>query len=417
MSDDSETLRITGRLSPDPENIISSPEDLDRAIGRDPKLAKLFEFKPNGPALEARPRAVRLSNLTLCRDAFWAVDGLLPRCEMMLVYGVGGSGKTYLAASLAMGIASGEWFGTEAEPGSVLYCAFERPQDAEDRLASLRDLRELRDLPLGLLGLAGVRMDDEVAELIVEEAKALATDTKRPCRLIVIDTVAAALGGDPEDDKGFGRLRMLGERIAKTTGAMILWIMHEGKADNRGPRGSLTLPDACSVWWFVEVRADGSRVVHVAKANRGPERVPVLGFKLAPFVAGTDVKGKPIELCDVQRIDLDAAMQSPAAGRGWEVTKPKAKAASAPGMGANQKLLLDELRKLAKHHPDGVEEAAAKSAFLNRLAAKRTAAGKPQLNSRAYAAKFLQTLKPLIAAGTVLQDGCVLFLDGGDDDE
>ena len=84
-----------------------------------------------------------------------------------------------------------------------------------------------------------------------------------------------------------------------------IWIHHEGKGDPMGPRGHLVLPDACTVWWHVEEHEDGSRIVHVAKANRGPDHVPLFAFKLVPFDAGTDRRGKTIQLCEVQLSDLD----------------------------------------------------------------------------------------------------------------
>ena len=58
---------------------------------------------------------------------------------MMMIYARGGSGKTYLMTSVALGIGAGQWFTHAAEQGAVLICAFERPQDAEDRLAALRE--------------------------------------------------------------------------------------------------------------------------------------------------------------------------------------------------------------------------------------------------------------------------------------
>ena len=192
----------------------------------------------------------------------------------------------------------------------VLYCAFERPDDAEDRLASLRDRLGLGKLPIGLLKLAGYSLDEDIATHIIAQAQKLAAVYPGRQVTIVIDTVSAALGGGKEDDEGLGMLRTAGERMAADAKATVFWLHHEGKCDHNGPRGHLVLAEACMVWWRVEEREDGSRVVHVDKANRGPSYIPLFAFRLVPFVAGEDQRGKPIELCELQLVDLDGAMAS-----------------------------------------------------------------------------------------------------------
>jgi RecA-family ATPase len=167
---------------------------------------------------------------------------------MVMLFGRGGCGKTYLMTSVAIGLARGEWFGHAAERGAVLYCAFERPDDTEDRLAALRDCLALRSLPIGLVKLAGHRLDEDCTNTIIAAAKQLFAATDLPMRAIMMDTVAAALGGSREDDEGFGWLRLCGERIHAETGATVFWAHHEGKSDNNGPRGHTTLADACMVW-------------------------------------------------------------------------------------------------------------------------------------------------------------------------
>jgi hypothetical protein len=204
----------------------------------------------------------------------------------------------------------------------------------------------------------------------------------------MMDTVAAALGGEREDDEGLGRLRLCGERIHAETAGMVFWAHHEGKADNMGPRGHTTLSDACLVWWQVEEREDGSRVVHVGKANRGPVHVPLFAFKLVPFIAGKNKRGKTVELCEVQVTDLDEALASRVRERG-----PNKNADTR--VGAVQKLLLQELRRLYRRHPEGVEEPALKSAFIQALGQHRAARGEPPLNPQQNASKFSHTARAL----------------------
>lgn len=354
----------------------------------------------------ALPQYVPLGQLKLSRDVFWLIEDTLPRGTMVMVYGPGGCGKTYLGSSVAMGITSGQWYGRAAEPGAVLYCAFERPDDAEDRLAALRDRLQLGTLPIGLLRLPGIRLDDAIADHVIGQSKALAATANVPIRGVIIDTVSAALAGAKEDDEGLGQLRAAGERIAVETGATVFWLHHEGKADRNGPRGHLVLAEACMVWWRLEEREDSSRVVHVDKANRGPTQVPLFAFRLEPFTAGQDQRGRDIQLCELQLVDLDGALAS----------KPRqrfgAPATTKVGHGPVQKILLGELAKLARRHPDGVDEATLKSVFVASFHAQRVAEGKPALEPKRYTGKFNDTLGPLIESGIVARHGDGSLLPG-----
>ena len=331
-----------------------------------------------------------LDDCALDTDVFWAVEDILPRCTMMMIYARGGSGKTYLGNSLALGAGTGQWFDHTAEHGAVLICAFERPDDTEDRLAALRDLYGFHDLPVALLKLAGEPLDKARADLIISRTKELAERTGLAVRIIEIDTVSAALGGAREDDEGLGRLRSEGERIHAETGSLVVWIHHEGKGDHMGPRGHLVLADACSVWWHVEEREDGTRVVHVSKANRGPDHVPLFAFRLVPFEAGKDRRGKSIQLCAVQLTDLEPALASPVRKRFGQA----ADTAPAP-LGKRQKLMLRLLRKLSDKHPNGVELALLRSHFLMEANAERKQDGKPEFSPDHARVTFNQTLGSL----------------------
>lgn len=353
----------------------------------------------NGSAL------VMLTQCALDLAAFYLVDGVLPRCTMAMVYGYGGCGKTYLWTSLAIGIGSGRWFTHETEAGAVLYVAFERPRDAEDRLAALRDELGCGDLPIGLLKLGGKRFDDLTAATILQAARELAERTGLPVRAIVVDTVSAALGGSKEDDEGLGTLRRHGERLHAETGAIVVWAHHEGKTEGRGPRGALQLADACSVWWRVEEREDGARVVHVEKANRGPCHQALLAFRLVPFTAGRDDNGRSIDLCKLELVALDDAMASPVRKRFDGKSRNDE---PGPRLGKRQKLMMTLLHRLADRHPDGVDRAMLRSHFIQAIAADRTLAGQGSMTAKRAGAAFRQTFIKLTS------DGLIETVDDGD---
>lgn len=371
--------------------------------------------KPNGadahPQEPDFPPLIMLGDCQLDHDVFWTIEDVLPRCNMMMIFARGGSGKTYLGNSIALGIGAGWWFTHRAEQGAVLICAFERPEDTEDRLAALRDKLGYVDQgdqapppAVALLKLGGDTLSERVADWIIKRAKELADFVGLPVRAIEIDTVSAALGGSKEDDEGLGRLRSHGEKIHAETGALVIWIHHEGKGDAMGPRGHLALADGCTVWWHVEERESGDRVVHVAKANRGPAHVPLFAFKLISFEAGRDRRDKPIELCELQTVDLAQALESPIRkGYGAPAAEPK----EAP-LGSNQKLLLRLLRK----HPGGIERDALRSTWLLEFATERARSGQPKLSPEAGAGRFRKVLLSLQERGLVEEDETQVFPTG-----
>ena len=357
--------------------------------------------RANGQAKgEAKPLPFKmLDELKLSTAPFWLIDGYLVRSPMMMIYGPGGSGKTYLGVSVAIGILLAQWFGRATKPGSVLICSFERHDDSEDRLAALRDRHGMtgKGLPLALVDMTGQCLDAEAESRIIVTAKAIVEKSAQPMGAILIDTVAAACGGREQTPGLQGELRDAGNRIAAATGAIVCWIQHEGKTSHNGPIGYLDLANSCSTWWRVEEREDGSRVVHVDKANRGLVHVPLFAFRLTQFTAGQDDHGKDIVLCDLEEVGLDGALAS--APR-QPFGKPQNENKRAAGQGSLQKLMVTELRKLESRHPDGVDRHLLKSAFVLKVADLHKAKAGPALTAKALTRKFNQTLHSMLQPAT-----------------
>ena len=190
----------------------------------------------------------------------------------------------------------------------------------------------------------------------------------------------------------------------------MFWLHHEGKADHNGPRGHLVLAEACMCWWRVEEREDGSRVVHVDKSNRGPAYAPLFAFRLVPFVAGEDQRGRDIQLCELQLVDLEGSLAS----------KAKARFGSSEGNrtgggGKLQRIMARELARLARKHPAGVERGLLYSAFVLEVTNAERAAGKGQSDKNTLNRKFRQTLAGMLKVDRVEDLGDEIYLPAGDD--
>jgi hypothetical protein len=182
-------------------------------------------------------------------------------------------------------------------------------------------------------------------------------------------------------------LRALGERIHAETGATIVWVDHAGKSEGMGPRGHTTLSDGCLVWWHVEERESGDRVVHVEKANRGPVYEPIFSFKLSSFEAGKDKRNKAINQCEVMLSDLEGALTSSVRVRyGPKKKNPEA------GMGNRQKIILGALHRLTERNPDGIDRDTLRSHFILELNVERQRQGKDELKGEAANTAFRQAL-------------------------
>ena len=67
-------------------------------------------------------------------DPEWVVQGILPLNSLAVLYGEPGKGKTFVALSIALSVATGQkWFDRKTAHGSVLYVAAEGLVGIRDR--------------------------------------------------------------------------------------------------------------------------------------------------------------------------------------------------------------------------------------------------------------------------------------------
>ncbi len=186
----------------------------------------------------------------------WLVADLIPANAVGMLYGPTGTFKTFLALiiSLAIAVVKQLWGKTTAQ-GAVAYCAGEAPVGiARVRIPALMQhykVPEPDDVPLALV--PAVPLVSTPAE--VEALTAALKATGLRFALIVIDTVARALGGlDENSAKDAGLLLAAAERLRDTFNCSVLLIHHTGKDESRGARGSSAL--LAGVDFAYEVKAE-----------------------------------------------------------------------------------------------------------------------------------------------------------------
>lgn len=255
----------------------------------------------------------------------WLIKGVLPRAELVVVYGQSGSGKSFLAFDMCAAIATGSpWQGRKTTKGRIVFVLAEGASGFRNRLVAYARMHDgsfpgtfiIPDSP-NLLG------DQDYLLLGRQIIDGGGAD------LIVIDTLAAASpGADENAAKDMGLVIEHCKRLHKATGATVLLVHHSGKDQTKGARGWSGLRAAVDA--EIEVLRNGEdRIATVTKMKDGEDGVK-FAFKLIPVEIGLDSDGEPIGSCIVEPITIVPS------GRRKD-----------PQPGSKERTLLDAIRKAA----------------------------------------------------------------------
>lgn len=229
------------------------------------------------------------------------VQGLLTSGGISVVYGESNCGKTFFMTDLSFSVAENiQWRDKRVDGGAVLYVALEGIKGLKGRIEAYKRTfqRELNNLlvmpcPLDFLDAQG-----DITEFIklIESAKADVGDIK----LIVIDTLARAIGGGDENSgQDMGMLVRHADAIRDISGSHICFVHHSGKDKARGARGHSSLRAAVDT--EIEIsRTEGAdySTVKVVK-QRDLEMIQGLDFKLERVELGKNRHGEMTSSCVV----------------------------------------------------------------------------------------------------------------------
>jgi len=229
----------------------------------------------------------------------WTVYGFLGKGEFSTLYGEPGSGKSIVAADIALHVAAGlAWFDRAVTEGPVIYFAAERGGLMARRLAGLQRCREVSpDIPLCLAsGTLDIRAD-AAARKFIDEIRRLEDDLGDAVGLVVLDTFSRALsGGDENSSVDVGNAVKNIEQIRERTGSHIMAVHHVGvsaEAKTR-MRGSSLILGAIDSGALV-TKGNQGVTVKVTKSNDGPDDFE-LRVGVASFVTGIDAEGNDVTI-------------------------------------------------------------------------------------------------------------------------
>lgn len=294
---------------------------------------------------------VQASNLPDWQPPRELIEGVLIERTMSVVYGDSNTGKSFLVLDMAAHLSLGlDWFGKRVKRGAVLYLAAEAPRSIQDRSRALAqklnttlDNLFITDCPIDLYD------ENGDAKAIVDTTKAIEQHYKTEIKLIVVDTLARAIGGGDENaTKDMGVMVKHSDLIKANTTAHIMFIHHTGKDASRGARGSSALRAATDTEIEVsDPQNGGPKEFKVTKQRDLDGKGEIYGFTLTKINLGLGVFDNLMTTCYVEPAQItppdpmdslregeleiiDLIRYSPTGGMRYQEIVDKAESASKP---------------------------------------------------------------------------------------
>jgi RecA-family ATPase len=219
----------------------------------------------------------------------WLATHRIPATDATILSGDGGGGKTTVALQLAVSVERGlgDWLGTVTESGPVIFFSGEEPEH-EMRRRLERVARKRGIEPSEIEGLHFHFADPDRCLLGIATSRGLMAPTPlfaslqaaaldiRPA-LIVVDSIAAAFGGNQNDRVHARTFVAMFRRLAQQVDCAVLLLDHpslSGITNGTGRGGSMDWQNATRARLHLETVSaeDGTsgRVLEVKKTNYGP---------------------------------------------------------------------------------------------------------------------------------------------------
>jgi len=227
----------------------------------------------------------------------WLIKKIIEAAEMSMIYGLPGSGKTFIALDMCLCIATGlPWMGQETQACSVLYTFGEGASGIEGRVAAWE---EENDKPVGnkvhFLAITPKLNDKHEANELCSSIDML---DEKPS-LIVIDTLSRAIAGSEENSaKEMSVVVEVCGVLQKRYGAAILLGHHSTKSGGTA-RGSSAIEGAANAMIYVNKNKNNTGVISCEKQkNQG--QFEDIKFKLV--TVGSEDEAS----CTVHRVKINS---------------------------------------------------------------------------------------------------------------
>lgn len=282
----------------------------------------------------------------------WHIKGVIPKSDLIVLFGASGSGKSFIALDIVAAIARGvAWQGHRVTNAKAVIIAAEGAGAAGKRISAYCKRHNINEaeLDLGIITVPpDVLKDFDIAEL----AKALKTAR---ADIFVIDTFAQVTPGANEnssEDMGLALSNI--RKITAATGATALVVHHAGKDAGRGARGWSGIRAAADAELEVSYN-DNGRLLKITKMKDGEDSL-AWGFRLNVIDLSVDIDGDPETSCVVEYMPAPLQRQKadqPKGARQRDIMDNARKCGAATLQGALTKEVIDACVKLIafEHQP------------------------------------------------------------------
>jgi hypothetical protein len=326
----------------------------------------------------------------------WLVDGIIERDSTTTLFGEPGHGKSFLALSLAVAVATGTaWFGRDVEEGAVFCMAGEGLNGILRRVKATEMVHGVstKGAPLALTNGGAALADKLVAKEVAAVFRRMSEERGVIPSLIVLDTLARNFGADENSTEDMNRfIANLDMELRRLWKCAILIVHHTGKDSTRGARGSSALKGAVDAEYQVIKGEDGIIRMHCNKMKDAESPAP-MAFRLQGVeLPIMDKKGRKATSAAVVSCDFTDAPQKGKQARG-----------------KNQAIALQVLRELEADHKSTLEDGGYDPAG----ARVKESDWREQIEERGLdRSRYREVKSSLLAAGMIAIEGSYVRTSG-----
>lgn len=272
----------------------ASAEDLSRVAAETAQSAAPYD---------GRFPVVSAGELSRRKPTDWLIKGVLPRADLVVLYGTSGSGKSFVGIDMMAAISRGvAWRERRVKRGRAIIIAAEGGGGMGKRIEAYCQHHDINadDLDIGVITAPPNFMaKDDITDLVRAITAGGGAD------VIMVDTFAQVTPGANENAAEDMGLALANARALRdATGAVVVLVHHAGKDTSKGSRGWSGIKAAADAEIEV-VRDEDSpvREIRISKMKDGDDGLR-WAFRLEVLDVGTDDDGDPITSCVAVEADL-----------------------------------------------------------------------------------------------------------------
>jgi len=252
---------------------------------------------------DGRFPVISAGELSRRKPTDWLIKGVLPRADLVVLYGASGSGKSFVGIDLMAAVSRGTpWRGLRTKRGRAVIIAAEGGGGMGKRIEAYCQHHDINadDLDIGIIiAPPNFMQKDDITDLVRAVTAAGGAD------VIMVDTFAQVTPGANENAAEDMGLALANARALRdATGAVVVLVHHAGKDTSKGSRGWSGIKAAADAEIEV-VRHEESpvREIRISKMKDGDDGLR-WAFRLEVLDVGTDDDGDAITSCVAVEAEL-----------------------------------------------------------------------------------------------------------------